>query len=98
MCDKIPLFNFHFKVLRKISENFNEYILRNRFLTVPLLFRSHVCLSNLKHAPSRELPLTATKTVFSHLRLEAKKCSQTFEFLIAFPDLLDWLALLTYVG
>ena len=30
-------------------------------------FRRHVCLSNLKHAPSRELPLTARKTVFSHL-------------------------------
>ena len=29
--------------------------------------RRHVCLSNLKHAPSRELPLTARKTVFSHL-------------------------------
>ena len=32
-------------------------------------FRRHVCLSNLKHAPSRELPLTARKTVFSHLNL-----------------------------
>ena len=31
-------------------------------------FRHHVCLSNLKHAPSRELPLTARKTVFSHLK------------------------------
>ena len=26
-----------------------------------------VCLFNLKHAPSRELPLTARKTVFGHL-------------------------------
>ena len=34
---------------------------------VPLLFRCHICLSNLKHAPSRKLPLTARKTVFSHL-------------------------------
>ena len=31
-------------------------------------FRRHVCLSNLKHAPSRELLLTARKTVFSHLK------------------------------
>ena len=31
---------------------------------VPLLFRCHVCLSDLKHAPSLELPLTARKTVF----------------------------------
>ena len=30
-------------------------------------FRRHVCLSNLKHAPPRELPLTARKTVFSQL-------------------------------
>ena len=30
-------------------------------------FRCHVCLSNLKQAPSRKLPLTARKTVFSHL-------------------------------
>ena len=35
---------------------------------VSLLFRRHVCLSNLKHAPSRELPLTARKNVFSHLK------------------------------
>ena len=34
---------------------------------VPLLFRRHVGLSNLKHEPSRKLPLTARKTVFSHL-------------------------------
>ena len=33
-----------------------------------LLFRRHVCLSNLKHSSSRELPLTARKTVFSHLK------------------------------
>ena len=33
---------------------------------VPLLFRRR--LSNLKHAQSRELPLTARKTVFSHLK------------------------------
>ena len=34
---------------------------------VPMLFGRHVCLSNLKHAPSSKLPLTADKTVFSHL-------------------------------
>ena len=34
---------------------------------VPLLFRRHVCLSKLKHLRSRESPLTARKTVFSHL-------------------------------
>ena len=37
---------------------------------LPLLFRRHVCLSKLKHSPSRELPLTARKTVFSHLNLK----------------------------
>ena len=31
-------------------------------------FRCHVCLSKLKHAPSRELPRTARKTVLSHLK------------------------------
>ena len=35
----------------------------------PLLFRRHVCLSNLKHALSRELLLTAREPVFSHLKL-----------------------------
>ena len=35
-------------------------------------FRRHVCLSNLKHTPSRELPLTARKTVFSHLKCESR--------------------------
>ena len=35
---------------------------------VPLLFRRHVCLSKLKHLRSRESPLTARKTVFSHLK------------------------------
>ena len=38
----------------------------------PLLFRRHVCLSNLKHSSSRELPLTARKTVFSHLKSTIK--------------------------
>ena len=33
-------------------------------------FRRHVCLSNLTHAPSRELSLTARKTVFSHLNVK----------------------------
>ena len=34
-----------------------------------MLFHRHVCLSNLKHAPSRKLPLTAHTTVFSHLNM-----------------------------
>ena len=33
-------------------------------------FRRYVCLSNLKHTPLRELPLTARKTVFSHLKVK----------------------------
>jgi len=32
---------------------------------------------NLKHAPSRELPLTACKTVFSHLKPELPFASST---------------------
>ena len=47
---------------------------------VPLLFRRHVCLSNLKHSPSRELPLTGRKTVFSHLKL-----SSILHFLLLVP-------------
>ena len=42
--------------------------MRNR-LPCTLLFRRHVCLSNFKHAPSRELTLTALKTVLSHLKM-----------------------------
>ena len=34
---------------------------------VHFFFRCHVCLSNVKHAPSREVPLTACETVSSHL-------------------------------
>ena len=48
---------------------------------VPLLFRRHVCLSNLKHAPSRELLLTAHKTVFSHLKAECIKIATLFKTL-----------------
>ena len=40
---------------------------------VALLFRRRVCLSYLKHARSPELPLTARKTVFSHLK-QWKNC------------------------
>ena len=36
---------------------------------VQQLFHRHVCLSDLKHAPSRELPLTAHKTVFNHVKV-----------------------------
>ena len=75
MCYKISLFNFHFKVLIiknmvkfcQISQNFNEQIFRIIVFCVPLLFRHHFYLSQLKHAPSCELLLTACKTVFSHL-------------------------------
>ena len=31
----------------------------------------HVCLPNLKHVPSRKLPLAARKTVFSHLKTKS---------------------------
>ena len=51
---------------------------------VPLLFRRHVCLSNLKHTPSRELPLTARKTVFSHLK-SWKLLSQVLSLISTFP-------------
>ena len=56
----------------------------------PLFFRRHVCLSNLKHAPSRELPLNARKTVFSHLKNIRKivQHSQTFIDTIA-PTILS---------
>ena len=72
-CVKIRLFNFHFKVLIiwntikvNILPNVTKFLM-NQFC-VPLLFRRHVCLSNLKHAPSQVLPLTARQTVFSHLK------------------------------
>ena len=39
-------------------------------------YRCHVCLSNIKHAPLRELPLTIRKTVFSHLK--SKMLSESF--------------------
>ena len=40
--------------------------------------RKYVCLSNLKHMPSRELLLTARKTVFSRLNvLSEEKISNT---------------------
>ena len=43
---------------------------------VPLLFRRHVCLSKLKHSPSRAFPLTARKTVFSHLKQPRRRQRQ----------------------
>ena len=78
MCHKIRLFNCHFKVViilkkdkSKTSAKYHK-IFMSRFCEIvvcaPLLFRRHVCLSNLKHSPSRELPLTALKAVFSHLK------------------------------
>ena len=73
MCYKIRRFNFHFKVII-IQNTIKVKILPNitKFYRVDFeksssvyhcFFRRHVCLSNLKHA----LPLTARKTVFSHL-------------------------------
>ena len=54
-----------------MSQNVTELILRNRL-------RRHVYLSNLKHALSRELPLTARKTVFSHLNRDEEKSVNVF--------------------
>ena len=50
-----------------MSQNFNEQILRNCLLCT-LLFRRHVCFSNLTDTPSREVLLAARKTVFNHLK------------------------------
>ena len=86
--------NFHFKVLIiqntikvKLLPSISK-ILMSKFceivFCVPLLFRRHVCLSNLKHTPSRELPLTARKTVFSHLK-SWKLLSQVLSLISTFP-------------
>ena len=42
-------------------------------------FRRHVCLSNLKHALSRELPLTACKTVFSYYKFQGQRAGDEDE-------------------
>ena len=77
MCHKIRLFNFHFKVIIiestikvKILPNITKFygVDFEKSSSVYYCFRRHVCLSNLKQAPSRKLPLTACKTVFSHLK------------------------------
>ena len=44
---------------------------------VSWLFLRHVCLCNLKHAPSRKLPLTARKTVFSHLNTDTSLLTES---------------------
>ena len=49
---------------------------------LPLLFRRHVCWSELKRSPSRELPLTARNTVFSHLKDFQKKVTVSHKMLI----------------
>ena len=49
---------------------------------VPLLFSPPCCLSNLKHAPARELPLTARETVFSHLKLPNGVKEEALYFII----------------
>ena len=76
MCQKssvqLPCKSSHYLKYDK-SKNSAKYrkILMSRFweivFRVTLLFAA-MFVSNLKHAPSRELPLTARKTVFSHLR------------------------------
>ena len=89
MCHKIRLFNFHFKVLIKYdnSKNSAKYhkILMSRFWEIvfcePLHFSPPCLLSNLKHAPSREYPLTARKTV----------CERVPDAIVFFnPIILPW--------
>ena len=71
MCHKIRLFNFHFKVLIKYDNSKNSAKYHKIFMSTfweivfcePLHFSPPCLLSNLKHAPSREYPLTARKTV-----------------------------------
>ena len=48
--------------------------LRNRVLRTNAFFRRRICLPNLKHAPLRKLPLTARKTLFSHLNVGESNC------------------------
>ena len=73
---QLPFYSSYYWKYDK-SKNSAKYhkILMSRFweigFCVSLLFRRHVCLSNLKEAPSRKLPLTARKTVFSHLKEKA---------------------------
>ena len=69
---QIPFLRSHYSKYDKSKSSAKYHkILMSRFwkivFCVPLLFCRHVCLSNLKHAPSLELLLTAHKTVFSHL-------------------------------
>ena len=56
----------------------------NRFweiiFSLPLRFRRYVRLSELKHSLSHELPLTAHKTVFSHLNeVKATNSKKSFK-------------------
>ena len=88
---KFPYLKYH---RSKHSAKYHK-ILISRFcdvvFCVPLPFRCRVCLSNLKHAPSRELLLTACKTVFSHLNpsIEATSKSCLLMLLVTvFPFLL----------
>ena len=54
---------------RPIFEDKKVIICALRFIQfVVYSMRNPVYLSNLKHASSRELPLSARKTVFSHLK------------------------------
>ena len=72
MCHKILLFNFDES---KNSAKEHKFLMSKIWeiaFCVPSLFRRHVCLPNLKDSPSRELPLTARKTVFSHLNMSIR--------------------------
>ena len=50
-----------------MSQSFDDLIFRSRILCTLAFFAAIFVLSNLKHAPSRKLPLTARKTVSSPL-------------------------------
>ena len=77
---RLPFYSSHYLKYdkSKISAKYHR-ILMSRFweivFRVPLLFRRHVCLSNLKHLRSREMLLTTRKTVFSHLNWVNKQSS-----------------------
>ena len=68
MCHKIRLVNFHFKVLIKYdnsknSAKYHKIDFEKSSSVNHCIFSPPCLLSNLKHAPSREYPLTARKTV-----------------------------------
>ena len=56
------------------SAKFHKILMSNRVLHTNAFFRRRVCLFNLKHVPLRKLPLTARKTLFSHLNVGESNC------------------------